>query len=96
MSRKNLRTVSSQPLAPRVTIRVAGMLSQGHLFYLDQLVASAIEYALWPLLDLSTLEEVDRVALMYLLDGEGRHFGIVVCPNFVREWMQHERERCAA
>jgi hypothetical protein len=33
---------------------------------------------------------------MYLIGGEGRHFGIVCCPNFIREWMQHEKERCAA
>ena len=96
MSRRNLRSLSSQVVAPSVTIRVAGFLSQGHLSYLDQLVASAIEYALWPLLDLSDLQELDRVALMYLVGGEGRQFGIVACPNFVREWMQHEKEHCAA
>lgn len=96
MSRKNLRSFPSQVVSPSVTIRVAGILSQGHLSYLDQLVASAIEYALWPLLDLSNLQEVDRVALMYLVGGEGRHFGLVACPNFIREWMQHEKERCAA
>jgi hypothetical protein len=35
---------------------------------------------------------------MYLARGEGRHFGILACPNFIREWMQHEKEkdRCAA
>ena len=35
-------------------------------------------------------------ALGYLMGGEGRHFGIVACPNFIREWMQHEKERFAA
>jgi hypothetical protein len=73
-----------------VTIRVAGSLSQGHLSYLDQLVASAIECALWPQLDLGNLEELDRVALMYLVGGEGRDFGIVACPPFIREKMQLE------
>jgi hypothetical protein len=96
MSRKHLRNRSSQAVSPSVTIRVSGILSQGHLSYLDQLVTSAIEFALWPLLDLSNLEEVDRIALMYLVEGEGRHFGIVACPNFVREWMQYEKERSAA
>jgi hypothetical protein len=28
--------------------------------------------------------------------GEGRHFGVLACPNFIREWMQHEKEREAA
>jgi hypothetical protein len=51
---------------------------------------------LWPLLDLTHLEELDRVALIYLLTGEGRHFGVVACPNFIREWMQHEKEQEAA
>jgi hypothetical protein len=83
-------------MAPTVTIRVAGSLSQGHLTYLDQLVASAIDCALWPLLDLSCLEEVDRVALLYLVGGEGGDFGLVGCPNFIREWMQYEKASRAA
>jgi hypothetical protein len=63
---------------------------------LDQLVASAIDCALWPLLDLTHIEEADRVALMYLVGGEGWDFGILACPNLIREWMQQEKERCAA
>jgi hypothetical protein len=91
-----MRKLSEKSVSPSITIRVAGSLSQGHLSYLDQLVASAIDCALWPLLDLANLEELDRVALMYLVGGEGREFGIVACPNFVREWMQHEKQRFAA
>ena len=79
-----------------VTIRVSGKLFQGHLSYLDQLVNSATECRLWPLLSLSQLEELDRDALLYLVDGENRQFGIISCPNFIREWMDHERERPAA
>jgi hypothetical protein len=59
-------------------------------------VASAIDCALWPLLDLAHLGDLDRVALAYLMGGEGRDFGIVACPNFVREWMQHEKDVRAA
>jgi hypothetical protein len=66
------------------------------LAYLDQLIGSAIDCGLWPLLDMTYLEELDRVALGYLMDGEGRHFGVVACPNFIREWMEHEKERWAA
>jgi hypothetical protein len=33
---------------------------------------------------------------MYLASGEGRQFGVVACPNFIREWMQHEKDRQAA
>jgi hypothetical protein len=91
-----MRNLPPKPISPTVTIRVAGALSEGHLSYLDQLVASAIECALWPLLDLENLEELDRVALTYLVGGEGREFGIVSCPDFIREWMQHEKLRCAA
>ncbi|MGA9508019.1 MAG: hypothetical protein WBV55_05165 [Candidatus Sulfotelmatobacter sp.] len=83
-------------VSPTITIRVAGSLSQGHLAYLDQLVSSAVECALWPLLDLAHLAELDHDALMYLVGGEGRHFGIIACPNFVREWMQLEKESQAA
>jgi len=82
--------------SPSVTIHVSGRLSQGHLAYLDQLVVSAIDCALWPLLDLARLEELDRVALAYLMGGEGRDFGIVDCPAFIREWMQHEKQHRAA
>jgi hypothetical protein len=31
-----------------------------------------------------------------LINGENREFGIISCPNFIREWMDHERERAAA
>jgi len=80
----------------RVTIRVSGKLFCGHLPYLDQLIQSASGCRLWPLLSLAQLEELDRVALFYLMDGENQQFGIVSCPNFIREWMEHERERAAA
>jgi hypothetical protein len=93
---EKMRAVQSKFISPSVTIRVAGSLSAGHLAYLDQLVSSAIECALWPLLDLAHLEELDRAALMYLVEGEGRHFGILACPNFVREWMHHEKQSEAA
>jgi len=79
-----------------VTIRVSGKLLRGHLEYLDQLVRSAIECRLWPLLSLSQLEELDREAVFYLINGENREFGITSCPHFIREWMDHERERAAA
>jgi hypothetical protein len=46
-------------------------------------------------LNLAHLEELDRAALFYLLHGEKRDFGIVSCPNFIREWMEHERARAA-
>jgi hypothetical protein len=79
-----------------ITIRVSGKLFDGHLSYLNQLVQSASECRLWPMLSLANLEELDRVALRYLMDGENRQFGIVSCPNFIRERMDHERERAAA
>jgi len=82
--------------SPHITIRVSGKLFDGHLSYLNQLVQSASECCLWPLLSLAHLEELDRVALRYLMDGENRQFGIVSCPNFIREWIEHERERAAA
>lgn len=91
----NARGTSPQT-APHVTIRVSGKLFRGHLEYLDQLVQSAAECRLWPLLSLSNLEEIDRAALCYLMDGENRDFGIISCPDFVRNWMGHERGRAAA
>lgn len=87
-----MRNLPSKLVSPSVTIRVAGSLSEGHLAYLDQLVSSAIDCALWPLLDLAHLQDLDRGALMYLVRGEGRQFGVLACPNFVREWMQHEKD----
>ena len=81
---------------PTVTIRVSGKLFQGHLSYLDQLVQSAGGCRLWPLLSLLYLEELDSAALFYLMRGENRDFGIVSCPSFIREWMEHEKERAAA
>jgi hypothetical protein len=91
-----IRNFPEKPLSPSVTIHVAGSLSQGHISYLDQLVSSAIDCGLWPLLDMVKLEQLDHDALTYLLGGEGRYFGIVACPGFVREWMQYEKEIQAA
>ncbi len=91
-----MRSLPSRSISPSVTIRVAGSLSQGHLAYLDQLVDSAIECAFWPLLDLAYLKELDHDALSYLVSGEGRNFGIVSCPDLIREWMQLEKKSAAA
>ena len=91
-----IRNYAENPVSPSVTIHVSGSLLEGHIFYLNQLVTSAIECGLWPLLDMVSLEKVDRDALGYLISGEGRYFDIVACPNFVREWMQIERDRPAA
>jgi hypothetical protein len=86
----------SPQLAPRVTIRVSGKLFEGHLAYLNQLIQSAEDCRLWPILNLSHLEEIDRAALSYLANGESRQFDIVSCPNFVRDWMEREKERKVA
>jgi hypothetical protein len=91
-----MRNPLSKPVSPSVTIYVSGSLSQGHLRYLDQLIVSAIDCALWPQLDLAQLAELDRVALTYLVGGEGRDFGIVGCPDFIRERIQHEKDIRAA
>ena len=88
---------SNSPQVPaHITIRVSGKLFQGHLSSVEQLVQSADECGLWPLLSLAQLEEVDRAALVYLMDGEHRRFGILLCPQFIRDWMDHERVRAAA
>jgi hypothetical protein len=79
-----------------VLIRVSGKLSKGHLSYLDQLVESATDCQLWPVLSLAQLEELDEAALQYLLNGEDRDFGIVSCPNLIRESIELERARTAA
>jgi hypothetical protein len=92
----NSRSAAAKVTRPHVIIRISGKLFQGHLPYLDQLVQSAEECRLWPMLSLEQLEELDRASLVYLVDGENRDFGIVSCPNFVREWMEHERGNAAA
>jgi hypothetical protein len=90
------RTNSATLARPQVTIRVSGTMFQGHLPYLDQLISSATECRLWPVLNLSNLEELDRAALAYLAEGENRDFEVASCPHFVREWMDHERGNAAA
>ena len=88
--------VDAKAIDPTVTIRVSGKLFEGHLSYLRQLIESARECQLWPLLSLKSLEELDRAALLYFIRGENRDFGIVSCPAFVREWMDHEQSHSAA
>ena len=81
---------------PSVTIRVSGKLFQGHLAYLEQLIQTATDCQLWALLDVAELAEVDHAAVRFLMDGEGRDFGIVSCPSHIRERMDHEKRRVAA
>jgi hypothetical protein len=90
------RHPSSHQVPAHITIRVSGKLFQGHLSSLDQLVQSADECSLWPVLSLEQLEEVDRAALAYLMENEDRRFGIMSCPQLIRERMEDERERAAA
>lgn len=92
----NNHRISPKSIEATVTIRVSGKLFQGHLSYLDQLIQSAAECRLWPLLSLSGLEKLDRAATLYLLRGEHHRFALVSCPNFVRERMEYERDRAAA
>jgi hypothetical protein len=91
----NRRRIAAK-LVPQITIRVSGKLFQGHLPYVEQLVQSAVECDLWPQLNLEQLEELDPVAIAYLVEGEGRDFGIVACPKFVRERMDREKGQAAA
>jgi len=90
------RDSSPKSAPPAVTIRVSGKLFEGHLSYLEQLVSSATDCRLWPVLSLAHLEELDRAALLFLIHGESRDFGIELCPGFLREWMERERERESA
>jgi len=92
--------MKSHPVPPKfasahITIFVAGKLFDGHLSYLDQLIQSAHECRLWPLLNLARLEEVDRAALQYLSRGENRDFGIAFCPPDVRSRMEDGRAAAA-
>ena len=86
----------SPKLAPHITIRVSGKLFQGHLASLDELVHSAFECQLWPVLSLANLEELDRAALLYLADGENDAFGIESCPEFIRGSIERQKGRAAA
>jgi hypothetical protein len=88
--------ISTQRIEATVTIRISGKLFQGHLSSLDQLIQSAAECHLWPLLSLADLKELDRAAILYLLRGEDSRFALVSCPNFIREWMDNERGQAAA
>src|SRR5882762_8825372 len=71
MSHRGKNIFSSKSVSPTVTIHLSGSLSQGHLRYLDQLVASAIDCALWPLLDLAPLGGV-RPQRARISNGRGR------------------------
>lgn len=87
--------ISPKHSGPTVTIRVSGKLFEGHLSYLDQLITSAAECHLWPLLNLSDLQELDRAAALYLTRGENHCFTLLACPSFIRECMDNELGRAA-
>jgi len=90
------RPIPLQSDRPPIIIRVSGKLFQGHLPYLDQLVQWAEECRLLPVLKLEGLEELDRPALLYLIEGESANFRIESCPVFVRDWMGNERRNASA
>jgi hypothetical protein len=92
----NIRNHVQQSGGATVTIQVAGKLFHGHLSYLNQLIESAAECNLWPVLNLTGLEEIDQPALAYLMTGESRDFAIVYCPDFIRRQINHERKNRAA
>ena len=52
---------SSSQVPAHITIRVSGKLFRGHLTAIDQLVQSAAECNLWPLLSLAELEAHERI-----------------------------------
>ncbi len=79
-----------------ITIRVSGQLFQGHLTHLDQVIRSATECGLWALVDLRYVIELDRAVLLYLMRGEGHEFSMVACPDFIQQWLHHERLLAAA
>jgi hypothetical protein len=81
---------------PLITIRVSGKLFEGHLTYLEQLVQSAGECRLWPVLSLANLDDLDWAAVDYLLRGENRSFSLASCPGFIRDWMDREKSGRAA
>jgi len=85
-----------EPILPNITIRVSGELFEGHLTYLEQLIQSAGDCHLRPLLDLGQVVDLDHAALSFLLNGESRDFDIVSCPQLVRDWINRERNNLAA
>ena len=95
MNDPTIPSIKISALQPHVTIRVSGKLFEGHLAYIEQLVQSAVECNLWPQLDLAQLEELDRAALLYLINGENHDFGIASCPHMVREWIEDGRKLAA-
>jgi hypothetical protein len=78
-----------------ITIRVSGQLFQGHLTHLDQVIRSATECGLWAIVDLQHVVELDRAVLLYLMRGEGHEFAMVACPDFIQQWLRHERQSAA-
>jgi hypothetical protein len=78
-----------------VSVRVSGQLLEGHLTYLEHVIRLASECGLWALVDLKHVVELDRAALFYLIRGEGHEFALVACPQFVRQWMRHEKQAAA-
>jgi hypothetical protein len=81
---------------PSIVVRVSGKLFSDHLAYLEQLIESAEECQLWPVLDLSQLAELDQETVVFLINGENRDFGLIDCPTVVRERMELVRDRLAA
>jgi hypothetical protein len=63
---------------------------------LDQVIRSATECGLWALVELKCVIELDRAALLYLMRGEGHEFSMVACPDFIQQWLRHERLLAAA
>lgn len=87
-----IHPISPSATFPNVKIYVSGKLFQGHLPYLNQLVHTAGECRLWPVLSLAHIEELDRAALLFLIEGEKPEFRRHTVPEF-RPRMDGARKR---
>ena len=76
-----------------VTLAVCGTLNAAHVADFDRALGQVRALERPVVLDLSDVRLIDRPALKYLIDLMQHDVRLVICPDYVRHWIDREASR---
>jgi hypothetical protein len=79
-----------------VTVLVAGTLNATSVAEFDRVLEEARRLEQPVVLDLSHVRLIDRPTLKYLIDLMEHDVRLVICPDYVEQWIQRESMREAS
>jgi anti-anti-sigma regulatory factor len=76
-----------------ITLAVGGTLNAAGVPDLDRALDQARQFRQPVVLDLSEVALIDRPTLKYLIDVKERDVRLVICPDYVEQWIDRESAR---